>query len=259
MCGMSEITIFPIFNQAVPHVWDDFLRIRIAAMRVNYNIEMTADEIARAMCDMQAAWNHYAFNFAFGAYDGANMVGCIHGDCSKRVASIRHLYVLPKYQGLRIGSRLMNAAEATVSVAANSLDLVSLGHAEEFYRKRGCVAPLNTNVFVKNVVGTGRCQAVPLFWCPASVSRACDDLSHVSNCSFDVGAVNQEHRPTFVYRDVDSNIVGYGMVGANGNNTDDVRICTQFKSATSFVQRRLNNAINGYCTQVSLVANGHAR
>ena len=55
MCGMSDITIFPIFNQAVPHVWDDFLRIRIAAMRANYNIEMTADEIARAMHDMQAA------------------------------------------------------------------------------------------------------------------------------------------------------------------------------------------------------------
>lgn len=259
MCGMSDITIFPIFNQAVPHVWDDFLRIRIAAMRVNYNIEMTADEIARAMCDMQAAWNRYAFNFAFGAYDGANMVGCIHGDCSQRVASIRHLYVLPKYQGQRIGSRLMNAAEGAASVAAKSLDLVSLGHAEEFYRKRGCTAPLNTNVFVKNIVGGGRCQAVPLFWCPTYVSRACDDLSHVSNCSFDVGAVNQEHRPTFVYRDVDSNIVGYGIVGANSNHTDDVRVCTQFQHSSSFVQRRLNNAINGYCAHASLLANKYTR
>ncbi len=256
---MSDITIFPIFNQAVPRVWDDFIRIRIAAMRVNYNLEMTADDIAHAMQEMQSAWNHYAFNFAFGAYDGADMVGCIHGDCSQRVASIRHLYVLPEYQGLRIGSRLMSAAEAAVSVAANKLDLVALGHAEDFYKKRGCTSPLNTNVFVKDIVGGGRCQAVPLFWCPTSVSRACDDLSRVSNCTFDAGRVNQEHRPTFVYRDVNSNIVGYGIVGTNSNNTDDVRVCTQFQHAASFVLRRLNNVVNGYCAHASLLANKYAR
>lgn len=27
MCGMSDITIFPIFNRAVPHVWDDLSHV----------------------------------------------------------------------------------------------------------------------------------------------------------------------------------------------------------------------------------------
>ncbi len=256
---MSEISIFPIFNQAVPYVWDDFVRIRIAAMRVNYNVEMSADDIARAIQEMQENWKRYAFNFAFGAYDGANMIGCIHGDCSQRVASIRHLYVLPQYQGQRVGSRLMNAAEAAVSVAANSLDLVSLGHAEDFYKKRGCTSPLNTNVFVKNIVGGGRCLAVPLFWCPASVSRVCDDLSRVSNFSFNANDVNQGHQPVFVYRDVNSNVVGYGIVGTDGNNSSNIRIFTQHPMSGSFVSRRLNNVMNCYRAHVSLLVNKRAR
>ena len=72
---MSEIKILPIFNQSAPGVWDDMLRVRIAAMQYNYNIRLTDEELADAMSDFQKSWRQLSHNFAFGAYDGDRMVG----------------------------------------------------------------------------------------------------------------------------------------------------------------------------------------
>ncbi|MBQ2017639.1 MAG: GNAT family N-acetyltransferase, partial [Alphaproteobacteria bacterium] len=123
---MSEIRILPIFNQSAPGVWDDMLRIRIATMRHNYNIKLTDQEISEAMAEFQQSWKRLSFNFAFGAYDDGKMVGCISGDVQNKTAFIRHLYVLPEYQGQRIGSRLLNEAEIATSVSARQTDIVAL-------------------------------------------------------------------------------------------------------------------------------------
>lgn len=208
---MTEIRILPIFNQAVPGVWDDMLRIRVATMQYNYNVKLTDQEILDAMAEFQKSWKRLSFNFAFGAYDGGRMVGCISGDVQNKTAFIRHLYVLPEYQGQHIGARLLNEAEVATSVGARQTDIIALALAEKFYCHLGYTSPMKTNNYFKGLK-VPKCRVVPMFHCAPSFQRACNALCFSKYDMPTARQINDEHLPTFVDYDVNSNVRAIGVL-----------------------------------------------
>lgn len=214
---MTEIKILPIFNQSAPGVWDDMLRVRIAAMQHNYNVRLTEKDIANAISDFQTAWRRLSYNFAFAAYDGDKMVGCLNGDIQKQIAYIRHLYVLPEYQGQQLGAGLLRAAEKATSVLARQTDIISLGGAEKFYRHMGYNSPIGTNNYTKKL-SAPKCATVPIFHCTPSFARGCDKLLGKNGTVFNASRINHEHVPTFADYDVNSQLRTLGVIdSANGS------------------------------------------
>ncbi len=215
---MSEIKVFPIFNQAAPGIWDDMLRVRIAAMRHNYNIRLTDKELADAISEFQKSWRQLSHNFAFGAYDGDKMIGCINGDVQKKTAFIRHLYVMPEYQGQHIGAALLQAAEKSASISAHYSELVSLANAEKFYLRMGYSSPVGTNNYQKKL-SAPRCCTVPVFYCAPSFKRGVGALRYgdadVSVCN----QINENHLPVFSEYNIDSKIRAVGIIDGAHNIT----------------------------------------
>ncbi len=249
---MRDIDIFPLFNQSVPGIWDDFLRIRMVTVQHDYNMILSDTEIARAMNDLRTTWSKKRSSFAFGAYDNGEMIGYIYGDCSRKTAYIRHLYVLPEYQHCYTGRLLLSAAERAASLNNTHTDLVSLVGAEHFYKKHGYISPLNTNKYVKNIRGGGHCQTVPLFCCPASVLRACDEISHKFGVRFNPDSIHRDHIPAFVYRDINSDITGYCV--PHPDNDSEPLICTRVPSTKCVAHSCLLRCFNKYKSQASKIA-----
>ena len=237
---MSDIKIFPIFNQAAPGVWDDMLRVRIAAMQHNYNLRLTDNDIANAMSDFQTAWKRLSHNFAFAAYDGDKMVGCLNGDIQNKTAYIRHLYVLPEYQGQRVGAGLLHAAEKATSVSARQTDIVSLGGAEKFYRRMGYTSPIGTNNYVKKL-SAPKCATVPIFHCAPSFARACDKLLHGTGKMTERSHINREGLPVFADYDINSTVRAV-CVSENGA----VVIRTNCGLSDDWAYRNMQRVMNNY-------------
>lgn len=208
---MSEIKILPIFNQSVPGVWDNMLRIRIAAMQYNYNIKLTDEDVANAMAEFHRSWKRRAFNFAFGAYDGDKMIGCINGDVQNKTAFIRHLYVLPEYQGQRVGANLLRAAEKATSIAANQSELVSLAKAEKFYVRMGYSSPIGTNNYQKKL-SAPKCCTLPVFYCAPSFERGVKALCHGVSDIPTRNQINETHMPVFSEYSIDSKLRSVGII-----------------------------------------------
>ncbi len=209
---MKNIKIVPIFNQSVPGVWDDFLRIRKNAILMNYGHTLTQGECENFIRDYENAWKKRAFNFAFGAYNDTEMVGFVQGDCMKSVATIRGLYVLPEFQTQNIGSVLLRHAECAAQYGARSADLISLGNAINFYVKKG-YSPIfrGSNEMVKKMTGGGHCDTIPVFKPTAAILRACDRISRDNNTIFNANGGDFGHRNMFVYVDVHSEIQAYAI------------------------------------------------
>ncbi len=237
---MSEIKILPIFNQSAPGVWDDMLRVRIAAMRHNYNVRLTEKDIANAISDFQTAWRRLSYNFAFAAYDGDKMVGCLNGDIQKQIAYIRHLYVLPEYQGQQLGAGLLRAAEKATSVLAHQTDIISLGGAEKFYRHMGYNSPIGTNNYTKKL-SAPKCATVPIFHCTPSFARGCDKLLCGMGKMVDRSRINHEHLPVFAGYDVDSALRAV-CVSENGSTA----IRTNFSHPDDWMYRNMQRIMNNY-------------
>lgn len=235
--SMEEIKIVPIFNQSAP-VWHDFLRIRAAAMHGNYNYDMSGDMIAAAMIQLDRNWTRFSFNFAFGAYCDNGMVGCIHGTVHGKTAKIDHLYVLPEFQGQHVGNRLVNMVQNATSIDANYLDLTALPGAEDFYKHIGFISKTGLNIYSKDIRTHGRCSVSPLFHCAPRVARTCSELS---GGEFNANMINKEHLPAFVYRDVNSNITGFGII------TKDAPVCvTKSKRPDDMAHSCLMRTIDKY-------------
>lgn len=241
----TDISIFPIFDQAAPGVWTDFMRIRAAAMDVNYRLPLSRDEIDRYMAEYETDWRKKSFNFAFGAYDDMEMIGFIRGDCVSGTATVNCLYVHPTYQGARIGRRLLAAAERAVAHSTNYVELVSLGRAEKFYQHSGYVSLLNTNKYTKNIRGGGHCAAVPLFRCSPRITRVCTQIS----TDFDAGLVGRGRCPAFMYVDADGRPTGFAIIGPDNqplvrSNSDWARRCLD-RECNGFVQHRISQSTRG--------------
>lgn len=204
---MKEVKIIPIFDQAAPGIWDSFVGLRVNAMRTTCNHNMSDQEITNAFQELRSSWGRLKHNFAFAAYDGERMVGCIHGDCQKRTAFVRHLYVAPEYQHQGIGFSLLSAAEHSSALVASKTDIVALPKAEKFYQRYGYTSPLKTNNYFKDIKGKQACSVVPLFSCSPSLAKQLAKFSP----EFKPEYVNQGHCPAFVYCDYKMQIGGFGF------------------------------------------------
>ena len=206
---MSDIIIQPIFNQSAPGIWHDFLRIRIDAWIYNYGMPMSSDDIARAHQEYIDNWNRYSCNFAFGAYDQSRMVGCVNGCVHKSVGSLYNLYILPEYQHQRIGHRLLNASHnAAATMHGRRMELISLSCARLFYVDMGYKCYDWTALYKH--LGQPKCSVVPIFRCNPDIVRKCNLAPDT------VSQVKSMHLPMFASYDVNSNIDGYGLLGADG-------------------------------------------
>lgn len=205
---MKEINIIPIFKPEQRQIWDEFWQVRVAAMRTNYNVELTAFQYSCAIEEFNKFFHERPFNFAFAAYDGNKIVGCINGDAAGGEAYIRHLYVLPEYQGLRIGIRLLTAAENASSLVAKHIRLTSLSHAKTFYSKYGYTRGETDNQFIRSLSKVGNLSTAPVFYCTPKISRGCKKLS----ADFDYEMVKYTGGPMFVSRDDLGNINGYSVI-----------------------------------------------
>lgn len=244
---MSDISIHPIFNQAAPRIWDDFLRIRIAAMLVNYDVPMNAQEISDARADYVRDWRRLSHNFAFGAYDDAHMIGYINGAIKSRVAEVFNLYVLPEYQGHKIGRRLLAAADRAVAPFANRMHLVSWPGAETFYRQQGLQSVGNSYEFTKPVA-PATCCILPVFYVNPTMTKTCQAIAAQAGMDFSPDVINREHQPMFVNTNIDATIAGFGMFDYNLDEPYP-RVITPCPNPQSWTERRLMYSLDMYNIQ----------
>ena len=238
---MSDVSIFPIFNQASPGVWDDFLRIRSATMTADYDMPLTDDDVERARQDYNKNWQTYSGNFAFGAYDAEyNMIGCVHGLGHKGIADLQQLHVLPQNQGQRIGRRLLVAAQDAASImSARSMELISMSKARKFYEKMGCKG-LSWTEYTKSL-SRPRSSVAAVFHCNPALARACElDRETVKQ-------INKLHLPMFVSYDWQSNVNGYAISDTNGGVLIDIRD----NNPKQIVRRALESQMDAYLSYMS--------
>lgn len=241
---MSDISVYPIFNQEEPGVWDDFLRIRIATMLVNYDIPMTAQEIQDAYDEYARDWRTLSHNFAFGAYDDVYMIGYINGAIKSHVAEIFNLYVLPEYQGQKIGRHLLAAADRAVAPFVNKIHLVSWPGAEQFYRQQECQPIDGTKEFTKTVE-PAVCCTVPIFHMTPAMTQTCKRIAMRAGTKFSPNVVNREHKPMFINIDADTSIAGFGTFDYDTDYPIPHTI-SQSCNPQSWPNRRLMYALDTY-------------
>lgn len=214
---MNNINILPIFNQAAPGIWDDFMRIRSAAMEEVYNYTLGEKDFDVGLEEFYFHWNNTPCVFAFGAYDGDKMVGCINGHAKNRIAEVSHLYVMPEYHNKRIGRRLLTAAESAMSINAQFIKLDALTKAYKFYQHMGYTSPANTSEFIKPIKDAGKCSATPVFFCNKKLAEKCTDIITQNNSDFKFSQnhINKTHKPLFVYRDINQEIKAFSIADEN--------------------------------------------
>lgn len=213
-----EIKILPIFNQSAPGVWEDFAHVYASTVRATYNHHVSDTDIADCIAKDRAAWRRNGLKFAFGAYDGADLIGFIQGDGNTRCVTVQSLYVLKEYQSMHVGMRLLNAAERALAPVAPKIELIALGGAMNFYKKHGYSSPLNTNAFSKKLIGGGVAGVVPVFKCLGGVSRVCGQISQ----SFDAASINTNHVPMFVFQNCAGRVLGYAVGSDNPMQPYDI-------------------------------------
>lgn len=249
---MNNINVLPIFNQAAPGIWEDFLRIRAFAMRHIYNHHVSHAETVALRNEYELNWRRRGFNFAFGAYDGTDLIGFVNGDCCDRVATIRGLYVLPECMSKHVGSTLLKSAENTGAIAARELDLVSLLKSRGFYEHNGYTPIMHgSNRYSKKIRNRVQCKTVPVFYSIPSFTRACRQISVFNKTEFNPGMINQEHTPMFAYLDVDSIPQGFAF-------TDDATISRAYVAPhqpTDFIAKRLHRACNAWIAAYKQINN----
>ena len=210
---MKRIKIFPIFNQAAPRVWDDFLRIRTITRQHNYNINSSPTDINDALTEFKENWSRPSQNFALAAYDNNEIIGFVSGTYNAKIARIQHLYVLPQYQGMHIGRQLLDAAESAISVNTTQVDLISMGTSDKFYEKHGYKSYTQTNHYNKTVKNAGHCTVTPVFRCTPTLIKQFAKLSNTTPNEFDTQKIAQTRTPLFIYRDTNSKITAFGVCG----------------------------------------------
>ena len=129
--------IVPIFDQRLPGVWNDFVRIESACDTEIYDMQPPEpDTIRIKLNDYKSDFYEDKHCFAFAAYNRNRMLGFATGYvCDENESHLDRLYVLPKYHHNGIGSKLLNAAEQTAAIFANEMTLTPLMKSVDFYKK----------------------------------------------------------------------------------------------------------------------------
>lgn len=242
MSGMiKHINIIPVFNQA-PLFRSTFVGIQTQAMLGNYNYHTVPDEVNFEISQLYSAWRRFKSHFAFVARDGDKMVGCINGIIVDGVATIKGLYVLPAYQKMRTGARLLAAAERAASIHTDKMELFAVDRAETFYESHKYTLVSKTGMHGKSIRGAARDTVVPIFWCRPEMKAQCQLLAAHCDLEFSADDVNVHHAPMFAYIDGDDRIGGYILGYIPDNMNSDVRVhqlCSAPDAAGNGVARRL--------------------
>ena len=204
---MNDIKIFPIFNQNVPEIQDDFKRVRTITMKYNYNASLIEDS------DPTYQPKSTNRTFAFGAYDNNTMVGYVNGNFIESISEIERLFVLPEYQKQNIGTRLLRSAESAMSLYTRQMSLGAIWNAVDFYKKHGYTQYTCENVLKKTIAYSGRSCLSPVFLPNATIFNQIAKLSDTDIKKFDSRLLAKSHTPVFVYRDANCKIQGYYIHG----------------------------------------------
>lgn len=235
---MNDITYVPIFDQTTPGIWDDFLRIRSGAMESNYNLSLSDSDIKRYKAEYKQEFFRHSYSFAFGAYDGDQMVGFIRGNAGRSCACIKCLYVLPTHQGRHIGNKLLSLAERSVAPVCKNIELTSLGHAEEFYKKNKYASSYGTNVYSKHLNPINYYDTA-IFGCVGAVDKSL----RVFDSSLQFSSLIGKTTPVFVRFGNDNNIDGILV----GDTAGDIALLkTKLNSPNDWARRSLSLAFKNY-------------
>lgn len=236
---MKDIFYMPVFNQSAPSVWDDFARIRAAAMTVNYNAKPSKDEITHWLSDYKNQYRRSLYNFGFAAYCDTEMVGFIRGVASRCQARIRCFYVLPEYQGQNIGKTLLRYAERSIAPITKNVELTSLLRAEKFYKHNNYRSVYGTNVYSKRLPSPS-CYTTALFGCTTHIAKSLDTLG----ADTDVISQIAPSVPLYVYYDAAGNPDGILIGCADSNDIKLLR--TKFNSPKDWAHHCLTSAYDTY-------------
>lgn len=207
MLQQNDIIIAPIFDQAAPGVWEDFVELRASRLE-NTSTPYTDDMRKDAFQEYQTMWRRNKNNFAFGAYDGDKMVGFAQGLFQSKGGDLNSLFVLPEYQRNRIGTRLLSRAEDVSRLVAKRILVRSVPSSVPFYSKRGfCrhLAPHSYEMTKQLPRGPRSVCVIPVFRSVPTITRACSAIC----ADYDPNRVNDLHNPTFVFVDSVGEILGY--------------------------------------------------
>lgn len=234
------IKIKPIFNQAAPGIWDDFARIQAAAVVADYNIKWTDAQHPKTVTEYEHQFRSKTTDFAFGAYDSDSLIGFIRGDVSRSEMKIEGLYVLPEYQNMQIGARLLNAAERSGALATRYVNLISRPLAEKFYQRHGYRVSYST-VYDKTISRGGYSGAVAAFKLSAPLARIVSDML----APYDISI--ERHAPVFVYMDANANLIGVATSKADEFGRGRAIIASRAPdNMKNMVERNLNAAIGPF-------------
>lgn len=249
---MSNIQIVPIFDQGRPLIWDDFIHIRAAAMEFNYDYELETEEQLKILSEYQDEYKNKSYNFAFAAYDNTKMVGFIRGNGKNNTATIKCLYVLPAYQGQHIGRTLLQIAEYSIAPAYKNIELISLWHAENFYKHNQYTTINGVNKFSKTVTNA-HCRDVPLFGFPACIAKQCANLLSAMPESVRI----EPHAPLFSHFDENGKISG--VLIANSDSISPVYLQTKNNSQNDWARLSLSRTYEKYRANIANLNTGRTK
>lgn len=235
-----DVKIIPIFNQAAPGIWDDFLRIRAAAMQHNYNVKLTDAELARYMQEYQNQFTQHQCNVAYGAFENDNMVGFTQGYVVGKFAQLESLYVQPECQGQRVGHRLLKAAESSFAPICTRVGGVALGYTDQYYKAHGYDTPLKTNLCEKKLKKPA-CQRIALFSFNPTLARLCKPVAPNGE---DISALAGEHFP--IWTEFDEKNQARGILIANPETNRPILTFTNDNSPQQLTARGLKRSLDEY-------------
>ncbi len=245
--GMTnEIKIIPIFNQSEPGIWSDFVLINNASVSAAYGLVRDDAEIQNILRTYEREWKtQYGAKFAFAAYDGADMVGYVKGQRKAHETKVEDLFVLPEYQGARIGSRLLAAAEAESSIALRpNMCLTSYGSdkALNFYKHRGYTPLGSVNYFSKKPA-RARCTILPVFHVNSLIATDCEKIANLRKVKFNKKELNVSHAPIFAYVDVEGRVGAYAIGDEKYENVIDVQVAPQQGPRYDWMRKYVENRL----------------
>ncbi len=232
-----EIQLFPIFNHTAPDVWDDFCNVKLQAWRGTYGIQTSDQDRKNTMTEFRKWVARDAHTFAFGAYAGTQLVGYIRGTQRTTKIVCHDLYVLPEFQRMRIGRRLMGAVEQTYKLNTNRIQLLAMGYSGTFYQKLGFGAPAHDDNYVKILKKTSVYGTIPVFKATEGLMKDCATFNTVHNLELNKQQINDNRAPMFVYYDEGHHVDGWATMSHDGSQT-------QIHAANPWAQKQLTKAIN---------------
>lgn len=211
---MKQLHITPIFNQSIPDVWHNFIAIQSAAMEYNYSALMSKSDRQDKLQNYKSRLNNYPHNFAYAAYYRNKMVGYIKGYCRRNCAYIDELFVLPKFQNLNIGTRLLARAESARFFGAHFMELVALPSAIPFYQRCGWAISFgDINIMTKNLTNCVY-RLVPIFNANKETVDKCNKIAQDNGTVFNPDAINVLHLPAYAFFNFNQDLCAYAIDGA---------------------------------------------